>query len=122
MGATGRPGTVGIGADGGPTGDWTDWRESAPAHAGRWQCVEWLLDRAGNRVLVWLGDPGTPALTVSERAHGGADVPFLLPDVTTVKVGWQLYQGGTTPAAFDVWIDDVALAPHRLGCAPDPAR
>ncbi|MDP9794173.1 hypothetical protein J2S43_002685 [Catenuloplanes nepalensis] len=108
----------GIGADGGPTGDWTAWQESAPAEAGRWQCVEWLLDRDGNRVLVWLGDPGAPTLSASERSHGGADVPFVLPDVTTVKVGWQLYQSGTTPAGFDVWIDDIALAPHRLGCAP----
>jgi hypothetical protein len=112
----------GIGADGGPTGDWTAWQESAPAQAGRWQCVEWLLDRDGNRVLVWLGDPDAPTLSASEQDHGGADVPFLLPAVTTVKVGWQLYQGGTMPAGFDVWIDDIALAPDRLGCSPDAPR
>lgn len=106
----------GIGADGGPTGDWTDWRESAPAVAGRWQCVEWLLNRDGNRVATWFDGATAPALSASEREHGGADVPFRLPSVTTVRIGWQLYQGGTTPAGFDVWIDDVALATHRLGC------
>jgi len=36
--------------------------------------------------------------------------------VDTVKIGWQLYQSGTTPGGFDLWIDDVALGTRRLGC------
>ncbi len=103
----------GIGADGGPTGDWTDWRETAPTTEDRWQCVEWQLDPADNRVAVWIDGV---ALSVSTDEHGGNDVPFVLPQVNEVKIGWQLYQGGTTPGQFDLWIDDVALATERLGC------
>ncbi|GAA3346312.1 hypothetical protein GCM10020358_56820 [Amorphoplanes nipponensis] len=104
----------GIGADGGPTGDWTAWTEAAPAAAGAWQCVEWRLDPVTNTVTTWFG--GRVTLTAGEQAHGGNPVPFVLPTVDTVKIGWQLYQGGTTPAAFDLWIDDIALATGRVGC------
>ncbi|GGM17804.1 MULTISPECIES: hypothetical protein [Micromonospora] len=106
----------GVGADGGPTGDWTNWRESAPVVEDTWQCVEWKLDRADNRVAVWIDGVANPELTASTHDHGGNDVPFVLPTVDTVKIGWQLYQGGTTPAEFDLWIDDIALSSTRLGC------
>lgn len=106
----------GIGADGGPTGDWTAWRESAPTVADRWQCFEWQLDATDNRVAVWIDGVANPELTASTTEHGGNDVPFVLPTVHTVKIGWQLYQGGTTPGHFDLWIDDLALSTHRLGC------
>jgi hypothetical protein len=33
-----------------------------------------------------------------------------------VKLGWQLYQPGPLPARFDVWLDDIALGPQRIGC------
>ncbi|GAB3805431.1 hypothetical protein [Micromonospora zhanjiangensis] len=111
------PGTFwGVGADGGPTGDWTNWREAAPVTAGTWQCVEWTLDPADNRVAVWIDGVARPELTASTTEHGGNDVPFVLPAVNTVKIGWQLYQSGTTPAAFDLWIDDIALSGRRIGC------
>lgn len=106
----------GIGADGGPTGDWTQWRESAPTVEDDWQCFEWVLDPADNRVAVWIDGVANPELTASTTAHGGNDVPFILPTVNTVKIGWQLYQGGTTPGRFDLWIDDIALSTQRLGC------
>ena len=104
----------GIGADGGPTGDWTAWTESAPATADTWQCVAWRLDPRTNTVTTWFGDETT--LTANETEHGGNPVPFVLPAVTTVKIGWQLYQGGTTPAEFNLWIDDITLSSHRLAC------
>jgi hypothetical protein len=106
----------GIGADGGPTGDWTAWTESAPTTEDRWQCVEWRLDPATNTVTTWFDGGAGAVLTASENAHGGNDVPFVLPTVDTVKIGWQLYQGGTTPERFNLWIDDIALATQRIGC------
>jgi hypothetical protein len=106
----------GVGADGGPTGDWTNWRESAPAAEDAWQCFEWLLDPADNRVAVWIDGVANPELTASTESHGGNDVPFILPAVNTVKIGWQLYQPGTTPESFNLWIDDIALSTRRLGC------
>ncbi|WP_431923144.1 hypothetical protein [Micromonospora wenchangensis] len=111
------PGTFwGVGADGGPTGDWTNWRESAPVTEDTWQCFEWKLDPTDNRVAVWIDGVANPELTASTTEHGGNDVPFVLPAVDTVKIGWQLYQGGTTPSEFNLWIDDIALSTRRLGC------
>jgi hypothetical protein len=106
----------GVGADGGPTGDWTNWRESAPAVPDVWQCFEWELDPAGDRVAVWIDGVANPELTASTTEHGGNDVPFVLPAVDTVKIGWQLYQSGTRPGRFDLWVDDIALSARRLGC------
>ncbi len=106
----------GIGADGGPTGDWTAWTESAPTAEDTWQCVEWRLDPVTNTVTTWFDGDDAGALTASQDQHGGNDVPFVLPDVDTVKIGWQLYQGGTTPGRFDLWIDDIALSTRRVGC------
>jgi hypothetical protein len=81
-----------------------------------WQCFEWEMDATGNRVAVWIDGVANPELTAGTDDHGGNQVPFVLPAVNTVKIGWQLYQGGTTPDHFDLWIDDVALSTGKLGC------
>ncbi|MET8576622.1 hypothetical protein [Streptomyces sp. NPDC005012] len=106
----------GVGSDGGPTGDWTAWRESAPAVAGVWQCVEWRMDATDNEISVWLDGVAKPELTVSTRDHGGADADFVFPRFDTVKIGWQLYQGDPSPSAYDVRMDDIALDERRVGC------
>ncbi|GIH22814.1 hypothetical protein Aph01nite_11240 [Acrocarpospora phusangensis] len=106
----------GVGADGGPTGDWTNWRTSAPSVAGTWQCVEWRMDATDNRVSLWFDGVPKPDLTVSTHDHGGNPVDFLFPRFDTVKLGWQLYQGDPTPASYDVWMDDIALSTKRVGC------
>ena len=104
----------GVGADGGPTGDWTNWRESAPSKAGAWQCVEWRMDASDNRITLWFDGVPNPDLTVSTREHGGNQVDFLFPEFDTVKLGWQLYQ--PNEGSYDVWLDDIALGTKRIGC------
>jgi hypothetical protein len=106
----------GVGSDGGPTGDWTNWQESAPAEAGVWTCVEWEQDASDNRVSVWLDGEAQPDMTVTTTEHGGNQVDFVFPEFDTVRIGWQLYQADPTPASYDVRFDDVALATERLGC------
>lgn len=106
----------GVGADGGPTGDWTNWRTSAPSIPGVWQCVEWRMDATDNRITLWFNGVPKPELTVSTKEHGGNQVDFIFPRFDTVKLGWQLYQGNPTPAAYDVWMDDIALSTKRVGC------
>jgi hypothetical protein len=107
----------GVGSDGGPTGDWTDWRETSPAAAGRWSCVEWRLDASDNSVSVWIDGRPHPDLAVDTTHHGGNPVDFVLPRIDTVKFGWQLYQAGPTPSSYDLRLDDLALSTRRLGCA-----
>lgn len=106
----------GVGSDGGPTGDWTAWRESAPADAGAWQCVEWRMDASDNAISVWIDGEAKPELSVSTHNHGGADTDFVFPDFDTVKIGWQLYQGNPSPSSYDVSMDDIALDGRRIGC------
>jgi hypothetical protein len=104
----------GVGADGGPTGDWTNWRESAPSREDVWQCVEWRMDASDNRVELWFDGTPQPDLTVSTRSHGGNPVDFVFPAFDTVKIGWQLYQ--PNDGAYDLWVDDIALGSRRVGC------
>ncbi|KAF4409130.1 hypothetical protein [Streptomyces lycii] len=106
----------GVGADGGPTGDWTSWQETVPAEAGVWSCVEWEMDDSDNRISVWIDGEAKPELTVDTDDHGGADTDFLFPEFDTVKIGWQLYQGDPTPSSYDVLMDDIALSADRVGC------
>lgn len=106
----------GVGADGGPTGDWTNWRESAPTTEDSWQCVEFEWHGPDNRIRVWFDGVEQPDMEVGTTNHGGAETDFVLPEADTIKVGWQLYQSGTTPERFDTWLDDVAFAEERLGC------
>ena len=107
----------GAGSDGGATGDWTNWQVTTPAEAGKWVCLEWRLARDDNRMDVWIDGVEKPELSASTTVHGGSSADFVLPTLTSVKIGWQLYQGGTSPAEFDLWLDDLALATSRVGCA-----
>lgn len=106
----------GIGSDGDATGDWTDWRTSAPSVSGRWVCVEWEMDASRNFIRLTLDGVADDALTVDTTRHGGNPVDFVFPTFDNIKIGWQLYQGGTTPPEFDLWIDDLVLDTTRVGC------
>lgn len=106
----------GIGADGGPTGDWTDWRESATAEAGRWQCIEWSMQAADNTVQLRVDGADNPDLTVTTDRHGGNKVPFVLPAIDTIRIGWWLFQPEPRPLRFDLRYDDIVLSRSRIGC------
>ncbi|MEE1758988.1 MULTISPECIES: hypothetical protein [unclassified Streptomyces] len=105
----------GVGSDLGPTGDWTDWRTSAPAVSGKWQCVEFHLDATDNRVTVYLDGVEQSDLTVSTQQHGGTADDFVFPTFDKLKLGWQLYQANPSPSSYDVRLDDIALSTRRVG-------
>ena len=106
----------GVGSDGGPTGDWTNWKESTPTTSGQWSCIEWQMQSADNSVNVWIDGIAKPELSVSTKNHGGNNVDFVFPTFNKLRLGWQLYQGGSTPSSFDVWLDDIVLTSSRAGC------
>lgn len=106
----------GVGSDGGPTGDWTNWKPSAPTSGAKWTCMEWQMDAADNSVKVWIDGVAQPDLSVSTTNHGGTNENFVFPVFNQIKLGWQLYQSGATPGQFDVWLDDVALSSERINC------
>jgi hypothetical protein len=53
---------------------------------------------------------------VSTNNHGGNQVPFVFPQFQSMWLGWQLYQGGSTPGQFNLWYDDIVIATERVGC------
>jgi hypothetical protein len=78
--------------------------------------MEWQLRAADSAVNVWIDGTPRPELSVSKTDHGGEPVEFVFPTFTQIWFGWWLYQSGTTPMAFDVWYDDIALGTSQLGC------
>lgn len=107
----------GVGSDGGPTGDWTNWKRTAPSQGGAWLCVEMHLDAATSTVEIFLDGVAKPELTVTRASHGGNAVDFVFPTFDKIWFGWWLYQANPTPATYTLWLDDLALGPSRLGCS-----
>jgi hypothetical protein len=112
----GKSADWGVGSDQGPTGDWTNWRTSAPAQGGKWLCMEWEMRTADNVINVWIDGVAKTDLTVSTKVHGGNNVDFVFPKWDSLWFGWWLYQASPTPNQFDLWYDDVAIGTARLGC------
>lgn len=111
----------GVGTDRGDTGDWTNLDadpngkpKAVPAQS--WVCLEWKFDGSANETQFWWDGVEHPSLATSSTNHGGSKDPFILPQFSSMWVGWWLYQAGTTPPSFDVWIDEVAVDYQRIGC------
>jgi hypothetical protein len=105
----------GVGSDGGATGDWTAWRATAPAEGGRWLCMEWQMDAADNSIDVYIDGTLKPELSVSTNDHDGNGA-FNFPTFNNIWFGWTVFQGGSVPAPFNVFIDDIVLSTQRVGC------
>jgi hypothetical protein len=110
----------GVGTDHGPTGDWTtlDDDPGDPVPVDSWVCIEWLHKGDTDETRFFWDGVEHPSLHTSPTEHGGPQSEdYVLPEFEDVFVGWWLYQAGTTPPAFDVWIDEVALDGERIGCS-----
>jgi hypothetical protein len=110
----------GVGTDHGPTGDWTSLDEDPgdPVPVDTWICVEWLHKGDTDETRFFWDGVEHPSLHTTATEHGGTQSEdYLLPEFESVFVGWWLYQAGTTPPEFDVWIDEVALDGERIGCS-----
>jgi hypothetical protein len=107
----------GIGADGGPTGDWTHWDNGGlvEARAATYQCIEWRMNGADSAIDVWIDEQFQPSMSVS-RDNNPRNIPFVFPTFNNMTIGWGVFQGGTTPGQFDVHIDDIVLSSERAGC------
>jgi hypothetical protein len=113
----------GVGTDNrndGGTGDWTTSDDDpagnpSPVPVGTWLCLEWLHDGAANETRFYWDAIEHPSLHTTATKHGGVQaVPFDLPQFTNVWIGWQEYQTSTEP--FEVWVDEIAIDPARIGC------
>lgn len=108
----------GVGTDHGATGDWTNLDQTTPVKTGEWQCIEWLIDASKDESKFFRDGVEVSALatTTTTKHLGNASVPYQIPNIRQLWVGWVLYQGGSLPGSYDVWIDSVALDGERIGC------
>jgi len=114
----------GAGSDGGITGDWLDWDQTAPTVKQQWTCLEWQIDTSDNIMKVFIDGVDKPNLTTSTKVHNrrsgnaaNAAQSFAIPvTFDQFKIGWQLYQGGGNLKTQDLWFDGMALSTTRIGC------
>lgn len=107
----------GVGSDGGATGDWTAWRESAPATEGVWTCLEWRVHHSDSSVRIWIDGVPNHELEVSRGSHGGKKYTnFDFPTFRSIWFGWWNFQPETTPATFNVTMDNIVLSTDRIYC------
>lgn len=74
---------------------------------GHWACMEWNFDAGAGTADYWLD--GTPLQDLHEGSWGKD--AFQSHDF-----GISLFGTDTGPAAYDVWLDDIAVATSRIGC------
>ena len=93
-----------------PTTDYS--RRSASAMPlDRWACLEWHFKGDSNELHFWLDGVELVDMSVLPTR-----VPtWFAPDWVRVNVGLQLYRPDTE-SDFDLWIDEVAINPTRVGC------
>lgn len=118
----------GVGTDHGPTGDWTNLDDdpqgaAQPVQLKQWQCLEWLHDWTHDETRFYLNGVEHASLRTTRdvKRGGNTNVPYDIPDLASVWVGFWNYDQGdggkkVMPTQFDVWIDEVAFDDERIGC------
>jgi hypothetical protein len=100
------------------TGDWTTNDRDfgpQPIPLDTWLCLEWLHDGTADETRVWWDGVEHPSLHTTLTVHGGIQAtPYVLPTFTNVWLGWAEYQPSTQ--TYELWVDEVALDPQRIGC------
>ncbi len=95
---------------------------ATPVVLGRFACLEWLFDGSpgdagqGSAPRMWVDGTELPwpdSFTYPDAAPAAREPvgSFLM-----LETGVYLYQGLTT--STDWWLDDLAVAPRRIGCIP----
>jgi hypothetical protein len=115
----------GVGTDGGPTGDWTNIDQDPTKDTAKeipektFVCVEWEYKGDTNETHFYADGVEHPSLATSPTVMHGANsaVQYVLPQFTSLWLGWWLYQAGPMPDHYDVWIDEIAIDKARIGCS-----
>jgi hypothetical protein len=90
--------------------------------AGKWACVEWMIDRTKPELHLWIDGQAATEVDVVGKAGAcsvGAPAAWTGPErFTELDVGWEVYGNDGGPA-WEAWFDEVAVGTQRLGC-PSP--
>jgi hypothetical protein len=108
----------GVGSDHGASGDWTNIDTSSTVQLDEWQCVEVFIDATDDITKVYRESVEIPGMgTTRTVKHGGnSGVPYDIPAVRALYIGFIYYQGETPNKEYDLWIDGFALDGERIGC------
>lgn len=84
---------------------------------GVWSCAEWEFDGPDNTMRFWLDGQALTDLTVDGTGQGCTSQPstfvWTAPTFTEIEMGYENYQPDD---ARNMWVDDVAIGPDRIGC------
>ncbi len=101
---------LGVGSDGGPSGDWTTTDSKSGLPTKRWICYEFQFDGAMNMFRVWVDDVESLPLHTGVDRHPTLKMPIF----NSLWFGWVLYGGGESQ---ELWIDEIAIDANKIGCA-----
>jgi len=82
---------------------YTDHQIGVGLTAGRWTCVELLLDHVGPEIDVWVDGVEVPGL------HSTA---WKIDAYDDLRFGFEKYAG----PASEIWYDDIAVGTQKIGC------
>ncbi|MGC4087391.1 MAG: hypothetical protein QM756_05785 [Polyangiaceae bacterium] len=101
----------------GPSSDCWDHSAKSVVPVGRWACVEWQFDGPANTMRLWQDGVALEDVTAAGKGEGCVNQPALYPWTAPrfeqLELGFESYQ---TDAARVLYVDDVAVADHRIGC------
>ena len=81
---------------------------------GEWHCTEWFVDHATQSYRFFVDGDEIESIAVANGAGNFSESE--IPEVfDSLSVGWNNYQS-TPNAGFVAWLDDLAVAPERVGC------
>ncbi len=100
--------SLGVGSDGGPSGDWTD-TESKKLPKQEWLCLEFQLDGATDQFRIFWNDEERTKLRSGQNRHPA----YQMPQFTNLWFGWALY---TSTESQELWIDEIAIDNKPIGC------
>ncbi len=99
-----------------PEGGNEDYHAGGAFPLGRWFCLEWEFNDAPNRAAVWIdGQPAYASDFVSKVTGASSN---LVGGFTDFLFGFRLW--GAAPEAFEIYYDDIALDPKRIGPVDGP--
>jgi hypothetical protein len=99
---------LGVGTDGGASGDWTD-KDNKLIPAQTWMCLEFQFKGDTNVFHGWWDDVERTALNRGVAQHAG----FAMPQFTSLWFGYWMYN---MIEPQELWIDEIAVDTKPIGC------
>ena len=95
------------------------WTQSTPVPSDRWVCLEWQLKGDTNEMHLWQDGVAISDMSVVGISRDSPGTTWTAPTYGQAQLGWEIYGNAGTDAAltgYDLWLDEVALSPTRIGC------